>query len=317
MKILITPTSFLKPVNAKAKEMIEAFADEVIYNPHTRPLTAEEVAALLPGVDGYIAGLDTISAEALAGAPESLKVISRYGAGVDRVDLAAARARGIVVTNTPGTNSTAVCELAFGLMLSLARRIPQLDAAVKSGGWPRTSGMELAGRTLGVVGFGAIGKKLAVRAKAFEMDVIAYDPYFDAAFAAEHGIRQVTLEELFPQADVISLHVPLTEQTRHMIGAAQIAAMKKGALIINTARGGLIDEAAAAEALKSGKLGGVGLDAFEVEPPQDSPLMGLDNVVMTPHAGAHTDEAVAAMGMMAVKNLIDVLEGRECRYIVN
>jgi len=317
MKILITPTSFLKPVNAKAKEMIEAFADEVIYNPHTRPLTAEEVAALLPGVDGYIAGLDTISAEALAGAPESLKVISRYGAGVDRVDLAAARARGIVVTNTPGTNSTAVCELAFGLMLSLARRIPQLDAAVKSGGWPRTSGMELAGRTLGVVGFGAIGKKLAVRAKAFEMDVIAYDPYFDAAFAAEHGIRQVTLEELFPQADVISLHVPLTEQTRHMIGAAQIAAMKKGALIINTARGGLIDEAAAAEALKSGRLGGVGLDAFEVEPPQDSPLMGLDNVVMTPHAGAHTDEAVAAMGMMAVKNLIDVLEGRECRYIVN
>jgi len=317
MKILITPTSFLKPVNAKAKEMIEAFADEVIYNPHARPLTAEEVAALLPGVDGYIAGLDTISAEALANAPASLKVISRYGAGVDRVDLAAARARGIVVTNTPGTNSTAVCELAFGLMLSLARHIPRLDAAVKSGGWPRTSGMELCGRTLGIVGFGAIGKKLAVRAKAFEMDVIAYDPYFDAAFAAEHGIRQVTLEELFPQADVISLHVPLTEQTRHMIGAAQIAAMKKGALIINTARGGLIDEAAAAEALKSGRLGGVGLDAFEVEPPQDSPLMGLDNVVMTPHAGAHTDEAVAAMGMMAVKNLIDVLEGRECRYIVN
>ena len=317
MKILITPTSFLKPVNAKAKEMIEAFADEVVYNPHSRPLTAGEVAALLPGADGYIAGLDTISAEALAGAPESLKVISRYGAGVDRVDLAAARARGIVVTNTPGTNSTAVCELAFGLMLSLARRIPQLDAAVKSGGWPRTSGMELAGRTLGVVGFGAIGKKLAVRAKAFEMDVIAYDPYFDAAFAAEHGIRQVTLEELFPQADVISLHVPLTEQTRHMIGAAQIAAMKPGALIINTARGGLIDEAAAAEALKAGKLGGVGLDAFEVEPPQDSPLMGLDNVVMTPHAGAHTDEAVAAMGMMAVQNLIDVLQGKECRCVVN
>ena len=161
--------------------MLEAFADEVVYNPHARPLTAEEVAALLPGVDGYIAGLDTISAEVLADAPASLKVISRYGAGVDRVDLAAARARGIVVTNTPGTNSTAVCELAFGLMLSLARHIPQLDAAVKSGGWPRTSGMELAGRTLGIVGCGAIGKKLAVRAKAFEMDVIAYDPYFDAA----------------------------------------------------------------------------------------------------------------------------------------
>jgi D-3-phosphoglycerate dehydrogenase len=316
MKILITPTSFLKPVNARAREMIEAFADEIVYSPETRPLTAGEVAALLPGVDGYIAGLDTISAEALASAPESLKVISRYGAGVDRVDLAAAKAKGIVVTNTPGTNSTAVCELAFGLMLSLARHIPQLDAAVKGGGWPRTSGMELCGRTLGIAGMGAIGKKLAVRAKAFGMDVIAYDPYFDAAFAAEHGVRQVTLEELIPQADVISLHVPLTDQTRHMIGEKQIAAMKPGASIINTARGGLIDEAAAAEALKSGKLGGVGLDAFEVEPPQDSPLMGLDNAVMTPHAGAHTDEAVAGMGLMAVQNLIDVLQGRECRFIV-
>jgi D-3-phosphoglycerate dehydrogenase len=316
MKILITPTSFLKPVNAKAREMIEAFADEIVYNPETRPLTGEEVAALLPGVDGYIAGLDTISEQALANAPASLKVISRYGAGVDRVDLAAAKAKGIVVTNTPGTNSTAVCELAFGLMLSLARHIPQLDAAVKSGGWPRTSGMELCGRTLGIAGMGAIGKKLAVRAKAFDMNVIAYDPYFDAAFAAEHGIKQVTLEDLIPQSDVISLHVPLTEQTKHMIGASQIAVMKPGALIINTARGGLIDETAAAEALKAGKLGGVGLDAFEVEPPQDSALMGLDNVVMTPHAGAHTDEAVAGMGLMAVQNLIDVLQGRECRCIV-
>ena len=316
MKILITPTSFLKPVNAKAREMIEAFADEVVYNPETRPLTAEEVAALLPGVDGYIAGLDTISAEALKNVPESLKVISRYGAGVDRVDLAAAKAKGIVVTNTPGTNSTAVCELAFGLMLSLARHIPQLDTAVRNGEWPRTSGMELCGRTLGIVGMGAIGKKLAVRAKAFGMDVIAFDPYFDAAFAAENGVKQATLEELIPQADVISLHVPLTEQTKHMIGAAQIATMKNGALILNTARGGLIDEAAAAEAIKAGKLGGVGLDAFEVEPPKDSPLMGMDNVVMTPHAGAHTDEAVAGMGMMAVQNLIDVLQGKECRCIV-
>lgn len=316
MKILITPTSFQKPVNAKAREMIEAFADGIVYNPQTRPLTAEEVAKLLDGVDGYIAGLDYITAEALANAPASLKVISRYGAGVDRVDLAAAKAKGIVVTNTPGTNSTAVCELAFALMLSLARHIPQLDAAVKSGGWPRTSGLELCGKTLGIVGMGAIGKKLATRAIAFGMDVIAYDPYFDAAFAAEHGIRQMELNDLIPQADVISLHVPLTEQTKHMIGTEQIARMKDGAFVINTARGGLVDEAAAAEAIKSGKLGGIGLDAFEVEPPTESPLMGLDNVVLTPHAGAHTDEAVAGMGLMAVQNLIDVLQGKECRCVI-
>ncbi len=316
MKILITPTSFQKPVNAKAREMIEAFADEIVYNPQTRPLTTEEVAALLPGVDGYIAGLDYITAEALANAPASLKVISRYGAGVDRVDLAAAKAKGITVTNTPGTNSTAVCELAFALMLSLARHIPQLDAAVKSGGWPRTSGLELCGKTLGIVGMGAIGKKLATRAIAFGMSVIAYDPYFDTAFAAEHGIKQTELHDLIPQADVISLHVPLTEQTRHMIGTGQIARMKDGAFVINTARGGLVDEAAAAEAIKSGKLGGIGLDAFEVEPPTESPLMGLQNVVLTPHAGAHTDEAVAGMGLMAVQNLIDVLQGRECRCVI-
>ena len=316
MKILITPTSFQKPVNAKAREMIEAFADEIVYNPQTRPLTAEEVASLLDGVDGYIAGLDYITAEALANAPASLKVISRYGAGVDRVDLAAAKQKGIVVTNTPGTNSTAVCELAFGLMLSLARHIPQMDNAVKRGEWPRANGVELAGKTLGIVGMGAIGKKLATRAIAFGMDVIAYDPYFDTAFAAEHGIRQMELNDLIPQADVISLHVPLTEQTRHMIGTEQIARMKDGSFVINTARGGLVDEAAAAEAIKSGKLGGIGLDAFEVEPPTESPLMGLDNVVLTPHAGAHTDEAVAGMGLMAVQNLIDVLQGKECRCVI-
>ncbi len=316
MKILITPTSFLKPVNIKAREMIEAFADDIVYNPQTRPLTAEEVAALLPGVDGYIAGLDYITAEALASAPASLKVISRYGAGVDRVDLAAAKQKGIVVTNTPGTNSTAVCELAFGLMLSLTRHIPQMDAAVRRGEWPRANGMELAGKTLGIAGLGAIGKKLAVRAKAFDMDVIAYDPYFDTAFAAEHDVKQMELDDLIVQADVVSLHVPLTEQTRHMIGSTQIARMKDGAFVINTARGGLVDEAAAADAIKSGKLGGIGLDAFEVEPPQGSPLLGLDNVVLTPHAGAHTDEAVAGMGMMAVRNLIDVLQGRECRCVI-
>lgn len=316
MKILITPTSFQKPVNAKAREMIEAFADEIVYNPQTRPLTAGEVAELLPGVDGYIAGLDYITAEALANAPASLKVISRYGAGVDRVDLAAAKAKGIVVTNTPGTNSTAVCELAFGLMLSLARHIPQMDGAVKRGEWPRANGVELCGKTLGIVGFGAIGKKLAVRARAFGMDVVAYDPYFDAAFAAENGVTQMELDDLIPQADVISLHVPLTEQTKHMIDAKQIVRMKDGAFVINTARGGLVDEAAAAEAIKAGKLGGIGLDAFEVEPPTESPLMGLDNVVLTPHAGAHTDEAVAGMGLMAVLNLIDVLQGKECRCVI-
>lgn len=314
MKILVTPTSFLK--NPQAKAMVEAFADEIVYNPQTRPLEAEEVLALLDGVDGYIAGLDYITAEVISRAPESLKVISRYGAGVDRVDLEAAKARGITVTNTPGTNAVAVCELAFGLMLSLARAIPRLDNAVKKGEWPRNNGIELAGKTLGVVGFGAIGKNLAKRARAFGMDVVAYDPYFDTAFAAQYDVAQKSLDEVIAGADFISLHVPLTKETKYMIGEDAISRMKDGAFIINTARGGLVDEAAAAKALQSGKLGGIGLDAYEVEPVTDSPLFGLDNVVMTPHTGAHTNEAIAGMGIMAAQNLIDVLQGKGCKYTI-
>lgn len=316
MKVLITPTSFQKPQNVQAKTMIEAFADEIVYNPQSRPLEPDEILQLLDGVDGYIAGLDYITADVISKAPASLKVISRYGAGVDRVDMEAAKARGIKVTNTPGTNAVAVCELAFGLMLSLARAIPRLDAAVKSGGWPRNSGTELLGKTLGIVGFGAIGRNLGVRAKAFGMNVIAYDPYFNTAFATQHGIAQKSLDEVIAGSDFISLHVPLTKETKHMIDAKAIAGMKDGAFIINTARGGLIDEAAAAEAIKSGKLGGIGLDAYEVEPVTDSPLLGLDNVVMTPHTGAHTNEAVAAMGNMAVENLINVLEGKDCANVI-
>jgi D-3-phosphoglycerate dehydrogenase len=316
MKILITPTSFQKPQNAKAKAMIEAFADEIVYNPHSRPLEPDEITVLLDGVDGFIAGLDYITADVINSAPESLKAISRYGAGVDRVDLDAAKAKGITVTNTPGTNAVAVCELAFAHMLCLARAIPRLDGAVKKGEWPRNNGTELRDKTLGVVGFGAIGKNLATRAKAFGMNVIAYDPYFDAAFAAKYGVEQRSLDDVISGADFISLHVPLMKETKHMIDKSAISRMKDGAFIINTARGGLVDEAAAAEAIKSGKLGGIGLDAYEVEPVTDSPLLGLDNVVMTPHTGAHTNEAIAGMGIMAVENLINVLQGNDCKYII-
>ena len=167
MKILVTPTSFLKPENAAAKAKLEAFADEVVYNDLGRPLQAEEILERLDGVDGYVAGLDYITADVLSKAPDSLKVISRYGAGVDRVDMPAATAKGIKVTNTPGTNSVAVCELAFALMLCAARNIPKLHAAVEKGEWPRSQGIELRGKTLGIVGMGAIGKNLATRAKAF------------------------------------------------------------------------------------------------------------------------------------------------------
>ncbi|NLE67624.1 MAG: phosphoglycerate dehydrogenase [Lentisphaerae bacterium] len=317
MKILVTPTSFLKPGNAKAKEMIEAFADEVVYNDLGRPLKGGEILERLAGVDGYIAGVDYITADVVEKMPASVKVISRYGAGVDRVDIPACTKRGIAVTSTPGANAVAVCELAFGLMLAAARNIPKLHAAVEGGEWPRSEGVELYGKTLGIVGLGAIGRNLAKRAVAFGMAVQAYDPYFDDAFAKEKGVKKAELDEVLSSSDFISLHVPLSDSTRHMIDAERIGRMKKGAVIINTARGGLVDEAAAATALKDGRLGGVGLDAFEQEPLADSPLKGLDRVVLTPHTGAHTGEAVRNMGLMAVENCISVLKGEECRYVLN
>lgn len=316
MRILVTPTSFQKPENIIAARKLEAFADEIVYNDLGRPLTAEEIVPRLDGVDGYIAGLDYITETALKNAPDSLKVISRYGAGVDRVDMAAAKEKGITVTNTPGTNSVAVSELAFGLMLCAARKIPKLNSAVRAGEWPRSQGIELCGKILGIVGLGAIGKNLATRAIAFGMKVLAFDPYFDEKFAEQNGIFKTEPDELLKNSDFVSLHLPLNEKTRHFISAEVIANMKKGAIIINTARGGLIDETAAAAALNSGQLGGLGLDAFEQEPPTDSPLFGFDNVIMTPHTGAHTAEAVSGMGEMAVDNLIAVLTGDECKYTV-
>ncbi len=314
MKLLVTPTSFLKPANADAKVKLEAFADNIVYNDLGTPLQGDELLSRLDGVDGYIAGLDYITADVVKQMPSSLKVISRYGAGVDRVNITACKERGIIVTNTPGANATAVCEMAFGLMLCAARNIPALHKAVEAGEWPRANGMELSGKTLGIVGLGAIGKRLALRAKAFEMDVIAFDPYFDEAFGKQQGVTRVELDDLFKAADVVSLHVPLSDATRHMASAERIKSMKQGGILINTARGGLIDEEAAADAVKSGHLRGLGLDAFEQEPLVDSPLKGLPGVVFTPHAAGHTAQAISRMGMMAVDNAIQVLSGQKCPY---
>ncbi len=317
MKILVTPTSFLKPVNAEAKKTIEAFADEVVYNETGKPLQPEQLIEMLKGVDGYIAGVDYITEEVINNAPDTLKMISRYGAGTDRVDIPACTKKGIKVTNTPGTNSVAVAELAFALMLNVARNIPMLHATVEKGEWVRSEGIELRNKTLGIVGMGAIGKNIATRAIAFGMKVNAFDPYFDEEFAKENNIGKLTLDEVLQTSDFITLHVPLNDNTRHMINADRISKMKDGAAIINTARGGLIDEDAAAQAVKSGKLSGLGLDAFEEEPLINSPLKGLARVIFTPHTGAHTSEAVEGMGTMAVQNCIDVLSGKDCKYILN
>lgn len=315
MKILVTPTSLQPGKNEKMLEYLKTFSTDLIFNKTGRPLTGEELKILLKDCDGYIAGVDKIDAEALSECP-NLKVISRYGVGVDGVDLAAANARGITVTNTPGANAEAVGELAFAMILALARNIPYLNTQTRQGEWIRSTGMELSGKTIAILGLGAIGKVVARCADGFNMKVIAYDPYVNTEYCAAHQIIPVSLDNALKEADVISLHLPLLPDTKHLINADAFAKMKQGVILINASRGGIINEADAYEALKNGRLGGLGLDAFEEEPPKDSTLFEFSNVIATPHTGAHTKEATDNMAKMAIDNLVAVLKGEECQFII-
>jgi D-3-phosphoglycerate dehydrogenase / 2-oxoglutarate reductase len=311
-RLLVTPTSYGKNDPSLRTDLV-AQCGVVTFNDTGKPLRAAEVARLLPGVDGYIAGVDEISAEAI-GAADRLKVIARYGVGVDQVDLDAARARGIVVTNTPGANSVSVAELTIGLMLALARHIPEAVVATRQGAWPRLAGLSLRGRTVGLLGFGSIGREVARRLVAFECRLLAYDPYASPEAARPLGAELVGLPELLAAADFVSLHLPVTPETRGMVDEAFLAQMKHGAYLLNTARGELVDEEALARSLVAGRLSGAALDVLCEEPPApDHPLLGLKHVLITPHAGAHADDAMNAMGRMAMEECLRVLQGQEPR----
>jgi len=315
MKILVTPTSFKPDSDSPAMKKLKSFSGSLVFNPGAKPLTEDELIPLLDGCVGCIAGLDFFTAKVIENAKD-LKVISRYGAGVDRVDLPAAKAKNVVVCNTPGANAQAVADLTFALLLCTARKVHILDRKTREGQWPRSNGTELYSKTIGILGLGAIGKAVAQRAAGFSMKVLAYDPYINKEYAAANRIIPADLAAIIREADFLSLNMPLTDETRHIISADVMKNMKKGAIIVNTARGGLIDEAAAYELLASGHLGGMGLDVFEEEPPQKTPLFDLENVVLTPHTSAHTTEATSAMADMSVQNLIDVLSGKNCQFTV-
>lgn len=306
-RLLVSPTSYGKN-DARLKTELEALVGEVIYNPTGKPLTSAEVAGLLPGIDGYIAGLDVIDADALKTA-DKLKVIARYGVGFDNVDLDAAKSKNIVVTNTPGANSVSVAELALGLILALARQIPEAVDAVHQGKWPRYSGVSLEGKTIGILGLGAIGKQLARRLAGFDCKILAFDPYADKQFALDNQISLAEMDQVIAASDFVSLHLPLLPETRGIVDEAFLSKMKKGAYLVNTSRGEAINEEALLKALQSGHLKGAGLDAFIVEPPDPSnPLLALPNVIATPHLGAQTDGATSNMGWLAMKDCLAVLE---------
>jgi len=248
-----------------------------------------------------------------------LRAVGRAGVGVDNIDLEAATKRGVLVMSTPGGNAISVAEHTFALLLALARQVPRLDKAIHEGRWEKSSaaGTEVRGKTLGLIGLGRIGTEVAVRAEAFDMRVLAYDPYISEAAAREVSVELVPLEKLLAESDFVSLHTALSPATQNLINAATIEKMKKGARLINTARGELIDEAALAEALKSGKLAGAAVDVFAEEPPKNSPLVGLPNVIATPHVAGSTTEAQEEVGTQVAVQIRDYLADGIIRNAVN
>ncbi|MBC8163448.1 MAG: phosphoglycerate dehydrogenase [Roseiflexaceae bacterium] len=275
--------------------------------------------ALLPEYDALIVRSATkVTAEVLA-AGTRLRVVGRAGTGVDNIDVTAATARGTLVVNAPAANSVAAAELAISLICALSRHIAQADASMRAGKWERAKfmGSQITGKTLGLVGLGRIGAEVARRARGLELQVLAYDPVVSTDRAAQIGVTLVSLDDLIAQSDIISVHVPLLDSTRHLINAERLAQMKPGTFIINAARGGIVDEAALLAALESGQIGGAALDVFEVEPPTNSQLIGHPRVVTTPHLGASTVEAQATAGLDVAEGVLTALAGGTPSYAVN
>jgi len=307
-RILITTTSF-QDTPGRHHDLLPA--DQFEIDRARGPLPEAEILRLVGDHDAIICGDDAFTKQVLQKCLPKLRVLSKYGIGVDKIDVAAATALKIPVTFCPGVNHVTVAEHTFGLLLSLTRLIPQQDALIKKGEWKRSTGRELAGKTMGILGLGRIGKEVAKRARAFDMNVCAFDLYWDDAFAKQYGVeRKETGEDVLKASEVVSLHMNLTEENKDYINLARIAFMKRGAYLLNCARGGLVNQADVAAALKQGLLGGYGCDVVEPEPiDKSNPLLAAPNVVFTPHTGSRTYESVERQAMMAAENMIRVLKG--------
>jgi D-3-phosphoglycerate dehydrogenase len=313
-RVLVTAWTFQGEHEGK-RRLAEAGFD-VVDSPKPAPLTEEELLAGLRDFDAIVAGNDPLTARVLEGLPR-LRAIARWGVGVDAVDLDAATRLGIIVTNTPGLIVDTVADLAFALMLAVARRIVEADRWVRTGQWREFQTTLVWGKTLGLVGVGAIGTAVARRARGFSMTVLGYDPV-PRPEAEEVGVRYVPLDELLQTADFVSLHAPLTPQTRGLINARALALMKPTAILINTSRGGLVDQAALYEALRDGRIAGAGLDVFAKEPPDpDDPLLRLNNCVFTPHCGNNARETIEQVNLRVAENLIESFSGACPTFCVN
>jgi D-3-phosphoglycerate dehydrogenase len=300
-RVLISTSSFGKN-DRRPLELLEAYGAEYFLNPYGRKLQTDETLALLKDVDGIIAGTETLDRSILEQTPR-LKVISRCGTGLDNVDLEAAVELGKRVYNTPEALVDAVAELALGGILDVLRRISYADRQIRQGVWEKPLGGLLRGKTVGILGLGRIGKAFVRLLQPFGVSILAYDLCQDEAFAKRYGVTYVSLEDGLSRADIVTLHLSYNSQVHHVLNRARLALLKPGAILVNCARGGLVDETALYDLLKSGKLSGAYLDTFEEEPYR-GPLIELPNVVLTPHIGSYANECRLQMELEAVENLL-------------
>jgi phosphoglycerate dehydrogenase-like enzyme len=306
-KVLIAPMT-LAGLETSFVKVLREGGFELVYPGVGRQLVEEEILVHLQGIDASLAGSEPYTRRVLEAHPR-LKVIARVGVGYDAIDVDAATEMGVAVTITPGANHDSVAEHTFAIMLALAKDLVFQHNALTAGGWPRKTNLPLRGQTLGLAGLGRIGKAVALRAESFGMNLIAYDSLPDQAFAHAHHIRFMTFDQLLSQSDFLSLHLPYTKESKHLINKATLARMKPTAYLINTARGGLVREADLYDALKNKRIAGAGLDVFEEEPPGNIPLFQLDNVVVTPHNAGTDVKGRDDMAEMAARAIVSLSKG--------
>lgn len=309
-RVLLTTTSFQDTPGAH-HQLLESAGYEIVRE--RGPLSEARMLELAGGFDAFLCGDDAITKAVIDKSLPRLKIISKYGIGVDKIDVKYATEKQIPVLFTPGVNHTTVAEHTFLLLLALEQNFLYGVDASRKGEWKRKTGHEVLGKTIGIIGLGRIGKEVVIRARAFGMETIAFDLYWDEAFAKQHGVRRAaTLDEIFAASDYISLHTNLTPETRDLVGAKNIAKMKKGVLILNCARGEIVNTADMVEALKSGRVGGYGTDVLDEEPPPpDHPLLRLPTCIVTPHVASRTYESVERQALASVENLLRAARGEK------
>lgn len=309
-KILVTPRSFAKFNREEVDTLLGSHDIDIVNNPYGRILTEQEMVEAVREVDGLIVGVDPVTKQVIDAAPH-LKTIAKYGVGTDNIDVDYAHSLGIKVSITANANSNAVADYTFALLLDVARNVTHNNNRAKSGDWNKVTSLDVFGKKIGVIGLGAIGKGVVSRSKGFNMEVYGYDLYEDETYNQLHDIKFTDIDTIIRECDFITLHLPLTESTKNLLNGENLKNAKNSLIIVNTARGGLIDEDVIFDLLSTGKIYGLGIDAFEIEPPESSPLLTLDNVVVGSHTAAGSEDATNTMTLMAVQNIIRDLEENE------